>query len=300
VTPAHLLTLLPNRPESWRETHLLTAQEAPINRIEYDHQGDRFVLSLDSDLGWRVEEPPIDAVDQVAISAFIASLKTITVSHFLDDADPAEYNLDAPQVSIAVYVEGEQTPRRVTMAPSPDDPDFYAAMQDGGGVTLVHENMANRAFATAEDFRSKVLLRFNHAMAERADFTLDGTRYVFEKAHGVWLVREPEGRELANQSDAQKFLELMSPLRAAAGVPDWTGDPADYGLDAPVFRATVTVRNPDDPSEEVTLGPVEVGALVEENLSRRYARVVEKGGLFQLPQDLIDSLREVVLGVRSP
>ncbi len=297
VTPAHLLTLLPGKPDSWREKHVLTAQENPIHRIEYRNGDDAFILELDSDRGWQVVEPAIEDVDQLAISSFIASLKTITISHFLDDAKPGDYNLDAPQITINVFTEGEETPRVILMAPAPDNPDYYAALQDGGGVTLVHKNMAQRAFAKAADFRSKTLLAFTREMAERMDFTLDGVQYVFEKVHGRWLVRKPEGKVLANQSDATKLLELMSPLRARGALLEWKDDPAVYGLDDPVFRFEVLVRNPANPAESTVLGPVEVGSLTEDDLARRYARAKGRDGLFQLPQDLIDSLREIVLGV---
>lgn len=297
TTSGHVFSLFPPGPLGWRDVHLLTERRKPVTRVEYRSQDTQFILEFDGDVGWHVADPPMEESDQIAISSYIASILNVTASKFPEGA-PEDFGLDAPELSLAISLEGEDSPRVIHLAPDMEDAEYFVATQDSGQVVKVHENMANRLFRQPADFRNKALMRFRKEAAVMLRFTLHGESYVLEKHHGTWTVSEPAGHRLTNQSDAHTLLDLASGLRAVRAVPENSAPTdAEAGLDAPVLRLEVLMRSPVDPEVQAALGPLEVGALVPEDVSLRYARMAGRPGIFHVSQDLLDSFREAVMGV---
>ncbi|HOJ69891.1 MAG TPA: hypothetical protein PLH06_13945, partial [Candidatus Hydrogenedentes bacterium] len=99
-------------------------------------------------------------------------------------------------------------------------------------------------------------------------------------------------------SDAKTILDALSKLEAAMVLPRPL-DPAVTGLDTPVFTATVQCAGDTIPGEAL-IGPVRVGNPSVEDPQRRYADMAGRQGQFLVSQELLETVRTAVKGLRPP
>ena len=295
VADAHLLTALPQSPDAFRARQLYTRPVTALQRFEYRDRDHGFTLEKDAEGAWRLTAPEVYDVDQQMVSGYLMRLKAATAEGFTE-GPMEEFGLDDPEVLLRLEVDGDGV-SEIRLRHYDRDPDFYVVLQDTGAVGLMHAGFAQSLISQPGEFRSRELMRFVKAHAVQLEFQFEGKGYLFEKVHDRWLVRAPEGKRLSNQSDADRLLDALNPLRAAGAVAEVSEDRADYGLDRPVFSVYVTLQDPADPSDRTRIGPLAIGAVTPDDSQRRFAMREGHAGVFQVSQSFIELLRDVLRGV---
>lgn len=331
VIDAHLLTLIPDSPQAFRDKHLFSGEAKRIRRIDYTEVRDKevqdnedrdnedegtdgqdhraFSLELDPKAGWRLVEPLAEDTDQRAVSRFLSLLKNTEGVAFSDETDAAVLGLDTPRISIQ-FSSDEGPPGSILVGaqvPDTDPPLHYARRQDSVVMTLSDRSVENLRWERFS-FRKKALLSFVPAEARELSVDLDGTRYVMKRVEGRWVVSEPEGRKLESQSDVAGLLEVFANTLAKGMADSRPGAEID-GLDAPILSATVGLSQPSegavgeavDPREVAAplrvVGPLKVGHIAADEGRNRFATVAGRSGVYFVDQALIDDVREALRGV---
>lgn len=295
---AHILSLFPKIPDAFRERRLLTRQAADIAAIEYAGAEGRFLLENDPLQGWQITQPESAPTDQGVVSEFIAALKMAEGAIFRE-GELREYGLDAPETVITVRMADGGEPGIIRIKQHPTDDAYCYVTQDTGAVLQASRGQIAPLIANIAHFRSRDLFRFPKPQAVKIEFQFEGNGYVLDKVHGKWVVKSPEGKTLGNQSDVLDLLDALSPL-FAAGVAVTPEEHHNTGLDRPLFTVYVTTHDEKDPNAKpVRHGPLAIGNPVPGDEQRRYAESASRSGVYRVRRDVIETVRELLGGVRD-
>lgn len=290
---AHLVSLIPTSPTAFRAHQLLTRSATGLAALDYEGPAGNFRLERDEDDSWRVVEPAMSDANPNAISNFIARLKRTEVIEFIE-GDTATLGLDDPEVRIRL-TSADGTQGEILMRGNPDDPeDPYLITQDAGAPAAISAAQARGLMIAPNAFRSRNLLHFNREETAKISFRLEGTEYLLDKVHDIWVVRKPEGHVLKNQSDVTLMIEAMTPLDAER--PASEEDAADQGESIPVLQAEVTLRDAD--GRPTVAGTLRVGGVSAGDSRYRLASVSGREGLWLIKPTVVEAFREAVRGIQ--
>ncbi len=295
---AHMLSLFPKIPDAFRERRLLTRQAADIAAIEYDGLEGTFLLEYDATQGWRITRPEEAPTDQGVVSEYVAALKMVEGAIF-QEGDLAQYGLDAPETTITVRFTDGGEPGVIRIKRHPVDDAYFYVTQDTGAIMQAARGQVERIRTDLAQFQSRDLFRFPKPHAVKLEFQFEGRGYVLEKIHGRWVVKNPESKALGNQSDVLALLDALSPL-FAAGVAVKPEEHPNTGLDHPIFSVYVTTHDEKDPNARPERhGPLTIGNPVPGEDQRRYAASDARPGVYRVRQDIIETVRELLGGLRD-
>lgn len=290
-----LLGKLPRVPEAFRERRLLTQQAKDIVRAEYVSTVSSFAIIRGDDGAWKVEGADANDFTQERLGNFFTRLKQLAVEQFIENADAVALGLGDPDVSVKLTLKDEAEPREIRLKATPNDASVFYARQDTGEIGVLTADRAKDIMVSLDSFRSLALMKFEKRDATKITFSFESKPYVFEKAHDLWLVRQPEGRRLTNQTDADTILNALMKLNASSNAPVEGVLPEMLGLENPVLSITVTTTGPD--GEETTHGALNVGRTIPSQTSERYCTLAGKEGVFMVKQDVVDKVRDALHGV---
>lgn len=295
VLDGHILTLLPKGPYSFRDHRLFTGLATEIAQIRYRHRNEELVLRNDDTAGWQVGRVEggapqwFDDVDQTTVSAFIGALKVIAIASFVND--DAEADFADPLVAMTITMK-DRTEREIFIgadATSASGAPQRYARQDAGAAGLIGVFQAGMLSKTAADFRDTRLLRFDAAAVATVTLRLDGAAYGLARTDGAWRLQGPGERPLDDATPVEILLKRLQGLRATGVATVDAG--AETGLDAPVLDVALAMGTGE------TVGPLRVGALAGDGL--RYATVAGRPEVFTLEHDMLEGVRDAVLGLQA-
>ncbi|HOQ88918.1 MAG TPA: DUF4340 domain-containing protein [Candidatus Hydrogenedentes bacterium] len=288
-----LVELIPKRPTQWRETRLITRRVAELSEIICHRDKGGFTLKRDQDGSWRLVDPSFSDVSDQVISGYLAVVKE-TRGEVVEQS-PEAVGLDDPEVRFTfAYADGSRAECR--LKPDPSQADAWLATQDSGGVIRLVGVAAQALLVDPATFRSRALMRFDSNSVNRIEFSLDGRNYVLGRREGRWRVVEPEGWSIQNQADAKAILDVLSDLQCAT-VLSQPVDTQVSGLDNPVFAAVV-YSDGVPPQGEQKHGPVRIGNPDPADPQKRFAEIAEREGQFLVSQEVIETVRAAVKGLR--
>ena len=210
-----------------------------------------------------------------------------------------QYGLDAPETTITVRFADDGEPGVIRMKRHPVDDAYYYVTQDTGAILQAARGQVERILTDLAQFRSRDLFRFPKPHAVKLEFQFEGKGYVLERVHGRWVVKNPEDKALGNQSDALVLLDALSPV-FAAGVAVKPEEHPNTGLDHPIFTVYVTTHDEKDPNATpVRHGPLSIANPVPGEDQRRYAASDARPGIYRVRQDIIETVRELLDGLRD-
>ena len=293
VVDGHILSLLPETPDAFRETRLFTGEASDLKAIELDAGDTSWRLVNDDVTGWTLAEPAFDDIDQDAVNDFIRFLKALHGTSF--PAASEAQGLEPPAARLTLTYEYGQTREiRVGEALPESNTGIVYATQDFGDVTTLPVQMATALREGAFRFRDKRLLPFDAADATRVSLQIDGVEFVFDKADGAWTITAPPGARLDSRSDVDALVRTLAQARATD-----IAEPAPahevQGVDSPVLTATVEVAGEDGAQ---TFGPLRIGALKAAKARERFAVVDGRSEVLFVDQAVVDDVREALRGVR--
>lgn len=294
----NVLTLLPNTPDAFRERHVLTRPASDIRSVEYRSRTGDFTLEKHPEGGWKLVRPEEPDADQQAISDYISRLKS-TVGNSFPGGTPESYGLNEPETTIQLLFAGDTAPASIRVKPASEQAESCYITQDTGAVMLAPKAQVEGLLANASMFHSRCLFRFEKKDAVKIEFQLEGQGYLLEKAHDQWIVKAPDNKILASQSDVSALLDALTPVYAVSQESS-AKEKSAYGLDQPTFTAYVTTRKPDAPQGgERRVGPLAVGNVAPDTSQQRFASSADRAGIYRVKQDLIEAVREMLKGIRD-
>ncbi len=288
----HIVSLLPRSPHALRERRLVARSFKELTAVDYREGATTFTIAL-NDKGWRLTNPD-EETNQMLVSGFLGGLKDIAGVGFPEEP-AAELGLNDPEFAITLHFS-DGDPIEIRFRQSPRDGAYFYATQWNGTPVLLESARAEFFRLSRADLLSGELLRFEARQAASMNLTFEGVAYAFEKVHGQWLVRQPEGKVLANQSDAENILRAFTPLTGkGVDTPD-AADPAVTGLGAPLcsFEARLVDTTT---GVEGNVGPVLIGQPTQADPLRRYCRVPGRDVVYHIKQEVVETIREALQGV---
>ncbi|MFP4500541.1 MAG: DUF4340 domain-containing protein [Candidatus Hydrogenedentota bacterium] len=289
----YLVNYLPLNRTHFRDRRLLTRPVRGLERIVYKDAQTTFTLEKEPQAGWQMTAPARSRADDAAVSSLVSMLLSVEAMDFPGGA-PGEYGLDQPALTLELGFEDE--PAEVTLRFAPGDGEAVYATQDTGDVAVVSKDALEVLRRDADDLRSFELMRFNKADAIKIALLDRGDQYELENRAGRWRVTMPADVHLQNQSDVETMLDVLSPVKAEASMV--TGESlAEFGLEPPAFSILVYVLDEKSEEGQRRVGPLYIGAPVEDQPQRRYATAAGRGGVYIVRQDVLDRLRAAMRGL---
>ena len=291
VADSRLFLLLPAEPQDYREKRLFTHAATTLKTIRYEDAQNVIELEHDDELGWQMIEPPSEDTDQIAVSMYIAMLKSIEGVAFPEETEIP--SLATPRVTLDFSFTDDTPPSTVLLGGPLSDtvPPLFYARQDIGVVTAIPFDALRMLQAEPFDFRIKRIFPFEASAVEHIDLLFEDRRYVYRLEEGNWILEEPRGARLESQADVRALLETFVQCRAS-GIVD-TEAAADAQLD-PILRVSFGISGS---GQSITLGPIEVGARTDANSRQRHLRIPGKTTPYLVDQALISDVRDALQGV---
>ncbi len=293
VVPGHILTLFPETPDAFRETHLFGGKAEGLDSIRIRSSKGELALTNDPDHGWKLTQPAADDTDQAAVSAFIGFLKEMGGTSFPETVPGDAFA--TPLATIDFAFRDGAVPSSIVVGasvPNSDPPTHYLRQDDGTVVTVPFE-VAMALQRAPFGFRDRRIFAFDPDSAREVDLSMEGTRYLLRNIDARWALIEPADKMLGNKSDAQGLLDILSNIRAS-GIASPVPAEEVQGFAEPLLSATVTI---DTQGVISTLGPIRVGNLKASDARERFAVVAGREEVLFVDQGLIDDLRESLRGI---
>lgn len=291
VVDASLVRLLPESVDGIREDRLFTREARQLTAFTYTDSERTMRFETGPAGGWQMTEPPVDDVDQLAVSAYISILKQLKAQSFPSPAIE-------PQPRIALnfeYANGLPPSEIAIGGPVPgSDPAEVYAWQDNGTLITLPAQAWPLIKGDPFKFRNRSLFEFDASDAEKVELTFEDSKYQFELDEGRWRVSEPAGYYFESQDDARALLEAMTNVKAVAVVSPHGGNEI-HGLETPAVEARVWAR--DDAGSVASAGHVYVGNLATEQGRHRFARSAGREAIVLVDQSFVDDLRSALQGV---
>ncbi|MDQ1255471.1 MAG: hypothetical protein QG656_62 [Candidatus Hydrogenedentes bacterium] len=304
VMDGYVVSHFPRSLDTFRDRRLFTRPATSLQEIRYQTAETNVVLVNDPEKGWTMTEPAGSEADQTAISSFVARLKMMEAGSFLDELPEeqrAQTGLDAPAIRFVLKAEGETEPVEIKVGGMLPEQNAYYGTQDTGAIVSVSIPAVEDVMWSLLDFRSRQLLRFSKGAAVRLGVTFEGTDYLFEKVHGKWIVRQPEGYQLESQADMDALLDAVNPLTAASiETAQAPADLAPYGLAEPAASVVVIRQDEGEGGNETAVGPLKIGRPADDDNRKRFAVMTGQPEVFRVDQAVMDGIREALQGVRAP
>ena len=296
VAELRLFLLLPAAPDDFREKHLFTHEAKSLKTIRYRDAHNELLLEQDEAEGWRLVEPPVDDTDQIAVSMYVAMLKSIEGESFPQVQQVA--SLETPRLSLEFTYSDDTAPSAIHVGgplPSSNPVTFYAR-QDIGVVSAISFDSLRMLQTKPFDFRIKTIFPFRPGDVQGIDLLFEDRRYVFRRTQGTWILEEPRGARLESQSDVRALLRAFVDSRAS-GIADSTSVAGALGADGPMLRVSFDLVGEAGEDSSITFGPVEVGERTDPNSRLRFLSVEGKSTIYLVDQSLINDVRDAVQGV---
>lgn len=288
----HIISLLPRSPHALRERRLVARSFKELSAVDYREGDTRFTLAL-TEKGWRLTDPD-EETNQMLVSGFLSGLRDIAGVGF--PVEPAAaLGLDEPDYAITLHFS-DGDPIDIRFRQSPRDPAYVYATQWNGTPVLLESARAEFFRLSRADLLSGELLRFEARQAASLNLTFDGVPYAFEKVHGQWLVRQPAGKVLANQTDAENILRAFTPLTGKGADGPEASDLAVTGLGSPLCTFEARLVDPTT-GVEGNVGPVLIGQPMPSDPLRRYCRIPGRDVVYLIQQEVVETIREALQGV---
>ena len=218
-----------------------------------------------------------DAADRVA-----DKLRWARIGKFLDE-DPAKAGEKlAKGLAVVLRAEGEAEPVTVRMALV--DGTVWADRTGRQALFTVPRDVYEVFRVKPEDLRRRKPVLTKTWKVKELELSLEGRTLAYEKADGKWR-RDGKGLPEQESTALQDLLRSLAETEADEVIGE-PGDPAGYGLDAPVCTATLV----DTEGKEQALALGEKGDTV-------YARAGGEGPVYRMPPAYLESARALVEAV---
>ena len=196
---------------------------------------------------WSLTAPVVLPTDAGKTEALVGAWSRLEATEFVDDAPKPEdldkkYGLAKPRFTVALTFAGKPTPVTLTVGgPRDGKPETYARLA-GGGVFTVPTTLLDGLNAGAVALVAPQLWKLDATKVSSVTVTRgepSNEVTTFDLAGGIWKMAKPFDAPVA-KAGIDPLVNALTDLQAAKFETLAPKNLADYGLDKPTARVTVT------------------------------------------------------------
>lgn len=285
------------KPDDFREKSVLPIQEAEkIRAVRLESAKGRFALERRGQDQWQLTQPTAAPADATEVQFLLSQAKDGRAQSFVEGGgqDLPKYGLDKPRLTLTVTDERGQHTLLVGKDNGEKEPKFYALRQGEADVMVIEKSTFESLDKSALDLRSRKLLDFDTAKAERIALQSPNGALELQKRGEEWSLTKP----VASPADKSKVETLLSSLSSSAMkfVEENPTDLVKYGLQAPPVRATVHAAG--KPAQTLLVGSLVRAA--DKNAGKSYYAKTGKGpAVYEIAEYVYEDLTQKVDGLKT-
>lgn len=223
-----------------------------------------------SEIKWRTSKPKEADSEKGAVDSFIDAIDGAKIDEFTTDdpkdEDLEKYGLKEPAAKITLTVK-DAGPVSFEIGNAHPDAGgkFYAKRSGSNSIYLVKkENLHKDLLSGYLLFRDKQVVNFNKSAAKKIVVTKGDNTVVLTKSD-VWQLTQPVTAK-ADESRIDGLLWQLNSLRAVRFVSENKDDLSKYGLDKPIIKVSVEVKDDDSVEDSGKLKEGTVTLLIGEKV----------------------------------
>lgn len=214
-------------------------------------QADRLVLTKQQDGNWHLTEPAV-RTDFGSSNYFVTTLSGAVMSAVEEEAPGAvgRYGLDQPAVRLTVELpDGSSTNLRIGDQAGAESA-YYAQNSVWPQVFRINQFTRDQLNQQLDNYRNRYLFDFQTSNTRRIEILWSEGEMRLDKRGEEWF-RAGTPEQMVETAKVETFLNGVHALRVQQYTTDRAGQFAQYGLNEPWMRVTVTYG--EDNQEETVV-----------------------------------------------
>jgi hypothetical protein len=244
------------------ERRLVQFDPAGVREIEIDTRAERVLVRAGAG-GWRLVAPAEGPADGPTVEGLLDFVRRLEKVRTLEGAaDLAGLGLDAPAARLRLTLGGGETLALRLGGPNPARTGIYAMVEGTALVFLAPARLGTELAKTpyADELRDRTILAIAPERVRRLEIARADTQIVVDRTGPrAWRVERPF-RADGDDGIIRDLLWKVGAARSHAVIAT-AGPPAEYGLDRPHARLTVTEDGGGRRVLTVVAPPADPGAL---------------------------------------
>ncbi|MFC2163525.1 DUF4340 domain-containing protein [Acidobacteriota bacterium] len=246
-------SLLDKKIFDFREKKIFQFETDEVKRIVLRSGDIQWEAAMDGE-DWMLTEPVKSLAEQSQITTLLTSLSDLKAVEFVSEAkkdeETAEYALDKPEHEVVLELPLEN--QKVTFFISKNDDKVYATTSLSSKIVEVEDSITENLSKEPGELRDKGIADFysweaKKVQVEKGDMTVAAVK----DEDGNWHFDKEDGEE-ADKEKIESLVRTIENLQAEGFI-----DPplklADYGLDNPLAKITISVKDGEDKTKDTTI-----------------------------------------------
>jgi hypothetical protein len=224
-----------------------------IEKIDMTSSDTNLVMEKTVQYDWMIKSPKLILADRDTVREFVEKIKDLQIQQYIDDsgANFDKYGLADSPIEVSVFRRiGEGETVKFLIGNADENGGLCYVRRDGEDAvyTVPTENFYDIAKAGYLAFRDKLVMEFPKETAQKIVINRDGKTLVCETAEDStmrrpkWNMISPVSME-AELDSINQVVWNLSFLLADKIVTLSAENPADYGFDNPLVKASVTYED---------------------------------------------------------
>jgi len=221
-----------------------------IEKIDMKSSDTNLVMEKTVQYDWMIKAPKLILADRDTVREFVEKIKDLQIQQYIDDsgANFDKYGLADSPIEVSVFRRiGEGETVKFMIGNADENGGLCYVRRDGEDAvyTVPTENFYDIAKAGYLAFRDKLVMEFPKETAQKIVVNRDGKTLVCETAEDStmrrpkWNMISPASME-AELDSINQVVWNLSFLLADKIVTLSAENPADYGFDNPLLKASIT------------------------------------------------------------
>lgn len=296
--------------DALRDAKLFRFRPSDVRRIEIARPDAQIVFRNDRDESakldhWKIERPIQADADDAKVSELINHLSELRASgvDVVDNADPKAFGFDPNVAGSRLTIElSEEMPgddkarrnRSVTLNIGKHDTDKSKLSVQVAGtkrINAVPDDFLKLFERPALVYRGRTIINASPAQVASIAVERGGEKYRLDQANGAWTLADNSPTESAKVST---LASTLLPLQVTEFVSDapTSENLANYGLNAPTLRITVSFADAGQPPKTLLLGKQREGK------PEVYAKLADGPTVFTIPSSIKSAVDQPSLAYR--
>ena len=221
-----------------------------IEKIDINSSDTNLVMEKTVQYDWMIKSPTNILADRDVVREFVEKIKDLQIQQYIDDSGTnfAKYGLADSPIEVSVFRRiGEGETVKFFIGKADENGGLCYVRRDGEDAvyTVPTENFYDIAKAGYLSFRDKLVMEFPKETAQKIVVNRDGNTLICETTEDStmrrpkWSMISPVTME-AELDSINQVVWNLSFLLADKIVTLSAENPADYGFDNPLLRASIT------------------------------------------------------------
>ena len=222
-----------------RDKTIVSFDDKDVQKVQL-HGEKKDVTLAQKDGHWDIEQPGPYAADGDTVRSFLSTLRSMRAVDFPADqpTDLSTYGLDAPQLTITLYLGKDNTEKRLLFGKQTDKKEVYVQGSGQPTVYTVSDWVMRDVGKDVPDFRDKTVLAFDRDKLTAVEGKRkDGGHFKLVRGEDKqWRVEGETAKPV--ETAITQYVSDLHDLKGYEIAADHPTDLAALGLDTPVLTLT--------------------------------------------------------------